>query len=69
MQNLWNKTYIIYGHGKDALDSIRGYVMDYTGGVYNFQKDNHNKIHFIDDSHRSAMMETKKVIDGLLTTK
>ena len=68
-ENMRNKTYIIYGHGKDALDSIRGYVMDYTGGVYNFQKDNHNKIHFIDDSHRSAMMETKKVIDGLLTTK
>ena len=69
-ENMRNKTYIIYGHGKDALDSIRGYVMDYTGGVYNFQKENHNKIHFIDDNiQRSAMMETKKVIDGLLATK
>lgn len=69
-ENMRNKTYIIYGHGKDALDSIRGYVMDYTGGVYNFQKENHNKIHFIDDNiQRSAMSETKEVIAGLLTTK
>lgn len=68
-ENMRNKTYIIYGHRKDALDSIKGYVMEYTGGIYNFQTKNHNKIHFIDDSQRSAMMETKKVIDGLLTTK
>lgn len=69
-ENMRNKTYIIYGHGKDALDSIKGYVMEYTGGIYNFRTKNHNKIHFIDDSiQRSAMSETKNVIDGLLTTK
>lgn len=68
--NMRNKTYIIYGHGNDALDSIKGYVMEYTGGKYNFQTGNHNKIHFIDDSiQRSALLETKKVINGLLTTK
>lgn len=69
-ENMRDKTYIIYGHGKDALDSIKGYAMDYMGSIYNFQKENHNKIHFIDDSiQRSAMSETKNVIDGLLTTK
>lgn len=69
-ENMLDKTYIIYGHGKDALDSIKGYAMDYMGSIYNFQKENHNKIHFIDDSiQRSAMSETKNVIDGLLTTK
>ena len=68
--NMQNKTYIIYGHGNDTLDSIKGYAMEYTGGIYNFQTKNHNKIHFIDDSiQRSAMSETKNVIDGLLTTK
>jgi len=68
--NMQNKTYIIYGHGNDALESIKGYAMEYTGGIYNFQTKNHNKIHFIDDSiQRSAMSETKNVIDGLLTTK
>lgn len=68
--NMQNKTYIIYGHGNDALESIKGYAMEYTGGRYNFQTENHNKIHFIDDSiQRKAMLETKKVIDGLLTTK
>lgn len=68
--NMQNKTYIIYGHGNDTLDSIKGYVMEYTGGRYNFQTGNHNKIHFIDDSiQQSAMLETKKVIDGLLTMK
>lgn len=68
--NMRNKTYIIYGHGKDALDSIKGSVMDYTGGIYNFQKERHNKIQFIDDGiQRSAMLKTQNVIDGLLTTK
>ena len=68
--NMRNKTYIIYGHGKDALDSIKGSVMDYTGGIYNFQKEKHNKIQFIDDGiQRSAMLKTQNVIDGLLTTK
>lgn len=68
--NMRDKTYIIYGHGNDALESIKGYAMEYTGGIYNFQTKNHNKIHFIDDSiQRSAMSETKNVIDGLLTTK
>ncbi len=68
--NMRNKTYIIYGHGKDALDSIKGSVMDYTGGIYNFQKEKHNKIQFIDDGiQRSAMLKTQIVIDGLLTTK
>ena len=68
--NMRDKTYIIYGHGNDALESIKAYAMEYTGGIYNFQTKNHNKIHFIDDSiQRSAMSETKNVIDGLLTTK
>ena len=68
--NMRNKTYIIYGHGKDALDSIKSSVMDYTSGIYNFQKERHNKIQFIDDGiQRSAMLKTQNVIDGLLTTK
>ena len=69
-ENMRDKTYIIYGHGKDALDSIKGYAMDYMGSIYNFQKENHNKIHFIDDDiQRSALSETKEAIGGLLTTK
>ena len=67
--NMRNKTYIIYGHGNHALESIKGYAMEYTGGMYNFQTENHNKIHFIDDSQRSAKLETQNIIDGLLTTK
>ena len=69
-ENMRNKTYIIYGHEDEALESIKGYVMEYTKSINNFQTENHNKIHFIDDSiQRSAMSETKNVIDGLLTTK
>ena len=65
--NMQNKTYIIYGHGNDALDSIKGYVMEYTGGIYDFQSENHNKIFFIDDSvQHNAMSETKKIIERAL---
>ena len=65
--NMRNKTYIIYGHGNDALDSIKGYVMEYTGNIYDFQTVNHNKIFFIDDSiQRNAMSETNNAIDNHL---
>ena len=66
-KNMRNKTYILYGHGNDALDSIKGYVMEYTGNIYVFQTVNENKILFIDDSiQRNAMSETKNTIDSLI---
>ncbi len=58
------KNISLYGHGNDALDSIKGYVMEYTGGNYDFQTEKHNKIFFIDDSvQQKAMLETNKKIE------
>lgn len=38
--------------------------MEYTGGIYDFQTEKHNKIFFIDDSvQQKAMSETKKKIE------
>ena len=61
-----NKTFIIYGHGEKALESIKGRIIEYTGGINSYVAETNNELMFIDCSKQKALLETKDIIDKVI---
>ena len=64
-----NKTFVIYGYGKKALDSLKENIQKYTRGLNVYKAKTNNDIVFIDCSDynkQKALAETKEVIDKVM---
>lgn len=58
-----DRTLIIYGYGKDGLDSIKEKVFEYACGLNNYIAKTNNEVFFIDCKAWDALSKTQSAID------
>ncbi len=64
-----NKTFIIYGYGKEALNSLMENIHEYTGGLSAYKAETNNEFAFIDCSdynRQKALTDTKEIINKVM---
>lgn len=66
-KKMHDKTFIIYGYGVKALDSIKSKIFEYTGGFNSYIEETNNELVFIDcRNEQKALLETKDIIDNII---
>lgn len=58
-----DRTFIIYGYGKDGVELIKERVFDYAGGLNNYIAKTNNEFFFIDCNAWDALSKTQMAID------
>ena len=58
-----DRTLIIYGYGKDGVDSIKEKVFEYANGLNNYIANTNNEVFFIDCNAWDALSKTQTAID------
>lgn len=62
-ENKRDRTFIIYGYGKDGVYSIKERVFEYAGGLNDYIAKTNNEVFFIDCKAWDALSETQTAID------